>query len=824
MALINASQPVGRRRRWLTYGGLLLVVALAWPAWRQIDSARRESAGLAAMADGEYAKAAAILELASAAYPGDQDLAFLAAVAYRRDGNGDKLEEFLRRAERLGYPTAEIRLQRLLSLTQHGLADEDSEAELNRICAEGASDFTAEQIYEARAKGYMSVYQINRAFQALAFWIEWQPRAVVPRLLRAQLYEQNDDISRAQEDYRAVIETHSSHVEARILLAQSLLISHKYEQALAHMEACSKVAPDDPRVKLVLAEIEFRSGGDLSRVERTLKKLIDVKIDREVRQQALVLLANIHLNRKEYDKVVSLLEEAGTTGELDVPAYQTLARAYSFLNQRDKAQRYLDLQAENLKRRDEIYELYERIRKNPSDPDARYRMGRFFYDAGDKKGALTWWYTAVLAEPLHQESHEALADYYTSQGDLKRATQHLALAERAVERTFKLAWDEYTSDDLLAVQQRIPSIAKYPAYKPHAELLEFALELNSKQRQLDPARLEALRPLLDYPRLRNHVLTLLGAGMFQLGRFGEAEEALLDVIHNDPWSIEAHRWLAAMNFDIRVLDRLYYHCDQWARLDPDDYRPHRLMGLESKLRQAFAPAIEAYQESLRRNPYQKTREEVLLELAECQYRSGKVEEALKTIDLSADSLQRDVLRAQCLLAVQRRDEAKQLLAQILEREPKNMMANMLRADIAVQEDDSQLAAEHLKIVTAEYPSNHSGWFKLSQVYKKLNVPDKAREASEKSEYLRGIETRFFELMEKAIQLPKDVGIRRELGALSRQLGRADLAEEWDRAAELLVSQQKTEAQTAAKKEPNSLPLEERRSLPPLIVPDGATGP
>jgi len=824
MALIHASQPAGRRRRWLTYGGLLLVVGLAWPAWRQFDSARRESAGLAAMAIGEYSKAATILDAASAAYPGNKDLAFLAAVAYRRDSNGDKQEEFLRRAERLGYPLDEIRLQRLLARTQHGLADEGDEAELNRICKiDGIGDFTAEQIYEARAKGYMSIYQVNRAFQALAFWIQWQPGAVVPRLLRAQLYDQNDDLTRAQQDYQAVVEAHPSHIEARILLAQSLLMYNKYAEALAHMEACSKVVPDDPRVQLLLAEIEFRSGGDVAHVEQMLKRLIDVKTIREVRQPAIMLLANVFLTRKEYDNVVSLLEEGGDVHELGVPGYQTLARAYTALKDRDKAQHYLDLQAEQLKRRDEIYELDERIRKNPTNPDLRYLMGRFFYDAGDKKVALTWWYTAVLAEPLHQESHEALAAHYAAQGELKRAREHQELAERSVERTFKLAWDEYTGDDLIAAEQRIGLIAKYPAYKPHAELLKFALELNAKQRQLDPARLEALRPLLDYPRLHNQALTLLGAGMFQLGRYGEAEQALLEVIHNDPRSIEAHRWLAAMNKDIRVLDRLYYHCIRWAELDPNDYRPHRLMGLESKSRQAFAQAIEAYKESLRRDPNQRTREEVLLELAECQYRSGKLEDALKTLEGAADSLQRDVLHAQCLLAVQRKDEAKPLLAQILKKEPTNMMANMLRADIAVQEDDSKLAAEHLEIVTAEHPSNHSGWFKLSQVYKRLNALEKARQASEKAEYLRGVETRFFELMEKAIQLPKDVVIRRELAALSRQLGRPDLAEEWDRAAELLVSQQKTEASATSIVHPDS-PPEGRRTLPPLIVPEGATGP
>src|SRR5262245_32734534 len=86
MALNHALRSTGRRR-WVTYGGLVVVLALVWPAWRQIDSASRERAGMAAMADGDYSKAAEILESASAAYPRDKDLAYLSAVAHRRNGN-----------------------------------------------------------------------------------------------------------------------------------------------------------------------------------------------------------------------------------------------------------------------------------------------------------------------------------------------------------------------------------------------------------------------------------------------------------------------------------------------------------------------------------------------------------------------------------------------------------------------------------------------------------------------------------------------------------------------------------------------------------------
>lgn len=820
MALVNPSRSPGRKRRWLTIAGLLVLAALGWLLWHQYDQWWCERQGLNLLADGDFAAAAQELESAAARYPSDEQLAFLAAVAHRRQGNLQKFEAFLRQAERLGWSEKECSLQRLLARTQHGLGDRASEEALNAICLqEGTDDFTAEQIYEARAKGYMSLYQAHAAYQALEFWIRWKPKAVAPRFLRAQLYEQEDDGARAQQDYQAIVDSHPEHFEARLRLAEMLNVANRHSEARKHFRKCAETAPQDPRVMMGLAEIEYGRVEDSAGVEATLEKLLARDLDKEVRLRALRLLAGIYLDRKEYDRVVALLQDTADRGELNVPGFQALIHAYTQLRQPEKAQQYRRLHQRDLKLRNDALALDRQIWFNPRDPDLRYRQGKKFQEAGDKKSAMTWWYTAILAEPLHQPSHEALAEMFLAQGDAIRAAQHQRSAEESVERTFHLAWSAYTREDLNFVAEAIPEIAKYPAYKPHAQLLACAVEVHQKQRQFDPARLKTLQPLLDYPRLRNNTLIVLGSAMFQLGRFGEAEAALQEAVRTDPQSIMAHRWLAAMYFDIRALERLAMHCEKWANLDKTDYRPHRLIGLESKLRQAFTPAVRAYQESLLRDPNQPTRQQVLNELAECQYRLGKPEEAIRTLDKATASVARDVMLAQCYWAVQRKADAQQLLAKCLERDEKNRLANTLSADIAIQASELELAMKHLQVVTEAYPFEHTGWFKLSQVYSRLKQPDKAREASLKAEQLRKIEERYVDTMEKALKLPDDVPIRRALEAGARQMGRPDLAEEWKRAADLLESRSSpptdpANSRAAPLAAENSIPLiEPRRAAP-----------
>lgn len=286
---------------------------------------------------------------------------------------------------------------------------------------------------------------------------------------------------------------------------------------------------------------------------------------------------------------------------------------------------------------------------------------------------------------------------------------------------------------------------------------------------------------------------------------------MLEVIRNDPKAIEAHRWLIALNWDMRALDRTRFHCEQVAELDRNDYRPHRLTGVMAKMVQSFEPAIAAYQEALRRGPPEKIRQEILLELAECQLRVLKPEDALKTLEQANDLVDARVLKAWCYQATQQMDKAKQLLDEALAEEPKHRLANSLRADVAIGESDYTTAIEHLELVTADYPSDDSAWLKLSQAYARTKNLERARETTKRAGDLRQLQMRYTELLEVIGARPEDIASRQELAAIARRMGQGDLAKEWDRAVELMKSRAVS-------------PPVPKAAVPEIVIPGGAAPP
>ena len=786
--MVSNPRPIrSQRRRWVAVAGAVLTVILAFFAWRGYWRSSTISSGAALMEEGRFSEAADEFKAGSDSRPRDKELAYLAAVNYRRGGRLEEFEALLHRAEQAGWPAEEIRLQRLLSQTQHGLGTRETEAELNRICMQGADDFTAEQIYEARAKGYMSLYQVEGAMQALNFWIEWQPRAVAPRMLRAQLFEQLEAFRSAEEDYQTVVAVQPDNLDARIKYAQLLLLAQKPDQAIAQFQACLQISPDEPRAQVGLTELRLREGGDLTDVEESLTRILERNPPEEVREHAQALLSNVFLTRRRYQQVIDLFDEQAKTERLSVSMCQALVRAHSALKQRERAEQYRKLLDQKLERQKDANELYRLIRNRPGDPDLRDRMAQLFLADGNTDAALTWWCTAIVAEPRHQPSHEALSKYYQSVGNRTRALAHRTAAESSVDYTFELAWQDYEKDLLRSVQKRLASIAPYKQYAPHADLLRCALDVKIKRHDFDPQRLEVLERLADYPHLRLKALTVLGSALVQVGDFSAAEPILLEVLKADPDMLEAHRSLAALNFDLRALFRARHHFDEWGRVAPTDHRPPRFSGLVNNLLSFYKEAALAYEESLKRNPNQSTRQEVLLELAECQHRTRDYEPALKTLAQAVESVAGDALKAQCLMSLRRTDEARQTADSVLTREATNLTANLVRADIAMLEKDDETALKCLLAATEHHPFEESAWYKLSQVYARQKKTAEATQASARVEKVRELRNKYLSAEEKATEEPNDVQLRYELMGLATQLGRDDLAQMWQRSIDLLQS-------------------------------------
>jgi len=61
--------------------------------------------------------------------------------------------------------------------------------------------------------------------------------------------------------------------------------------------------------------------------------------------------------------------------------------------------------------------------KSPQDLEIRLEIGRTLLAEGDAEG-VAWLETILRFEPNHLPAHEALADYFSANGDSERAQRH----------------------------------------------------------------------------------------------------------------------------------------------------------------------------------------------------------------------------------------------------------------------------------------------------------------------------------------------------------------------------------------------------------------
>lgn len=297
--------------------------------------------------------------------------------------------------------------------------------------------------------------------------------------------------------------------------------------------------------------------------------------------------------------------------------------------------------------------------------------------------------------------------------------------------------------------------------------------------------LEELEKARQDAELETSALTLIGEAWYRLERHLEAEAALEEVLKQEPNSVEAHRWLAASYYDLGAVPNAMFHLQRTAELDPNDPRPHRLLGLIHKDFERYETAIPFYKESLRRSDEQEDAAKIRQEMAVCQIRSRSYGEALATLEQCSDEPECEVLRAECHHAQGRLEEAKAALARALKQDKENLDGLLLQATILLEEGGAKQAVAALTRALEKHPRDYTVHFILAQAYDQAGEPALAAEQRKVAEEIRAIRHEFAQLHRDAGDRPRDVAVRLRLAALAQQLNRPDLAQVWLRSAAAL---------------------------------------
>ncbi len=349
----------------------------------------------------------------------------------------------------------------------------------------------------------------------------------------------------------------------------------------------------------------------------------------------------------------------------------------------------------------------------------------------------------------------------------------------AAGRRFERALSALAARQFDLVRRELAALEGVNGFEPHRHFLRGALLLG--QRQYYPA-LEEFGHCVDHPELRVRTLILSGQALYQAKRFRDAMGLLVQAVDADPQAADAYWCLAAAYDDLGLLGEALQAWSRVAELWPADPRPHRMMGLRCKDFERWESAVEMYQESLRRGPDQADRDQILLEMAECQIKLRRTEEALATLASCVPSPERWTKEAECHMSAGRTEEARRLLDQTLRHAPADLSGLLLKGTLDLQEGRSAEAVESFRRAAIAYPKEYVAHYKLSQAYRRLGKEAEAKKHADLAEQLRQLRMEFSRLHTTAAAEPDNADVRCRIGVLAKQLDRSDLARGWFEAA------------------------------------------
>lgn len=373
---------------------------------------------------------AAIEELESAErlQPDRAEVLYLLARGYRRSDRLEKASDYLQRAAEVGWPAEDVRVQRQLMRVQSGSFG-DAEIALQELLRKGVQDDElAEEIYEARARGYLRTYRLADAALCLKFWIAWQQEAVKPRMWLADVWDRVDRRRDAVAQYRAVLKIDPKHNEARRRLGEDLLELHQVRDAKRQFEACLALDPGDVAANIGLAKCETRLA-ETDAARRLLQSLLKKEISRSQKTEVLIELGKMEL--RESNRPAAALELLRQAEQLDPNnhlVHINLAAAYRRLGKDAPAEAH-ETKGRQIERRfGRLTEITRELVKSPRNVALRLEAGKILMQQGMKREGAAWIGTVLMIDPHHRAARLALADYCEETGRPEAAREHRRLA------------------------------------------------------------------------------------------------------------------------------------------------------------------------------------------------------------------------------------------------------------------------------------------------------------------------------------------------------------------------------------------------------------
>jgi len=350
---------------------------------------------------------------------------------------------------------------------------------------------------------------------------------------------------------------------------------------------------------------------------------------------------------------------------------------------------------------------------------------------------------------------------------------------RDPEAAFQQAFRSLQQGDAGPLLATVRVLKRSPGYGDHLRLLDGMLFLRGQRIE------EALRRLFPLPAegpLRPHFLLYGAQALHAADRLLDAEVLLRELVQREPENAEAHRWLGIVYYDLGGYDAASYALKRLAELEPSDYRPHRLLGLMYFELQLDTEAVLHYEQALQRAPPDNVRHEIIQEMAQSLVSLRRYEEAREIVRGSAPSEMTHLIAAQCAWSRGDAAEARQQLQAARRIGNHESRVDLLEAEILTAEQDLPGAVRVLQAALQRHPRDAELRYRLALTLRDSGLTQEADREFARWREDNHLASELQRLNLEAIKNPHDADVRDQLASLCDQLGKAELAAMWRRAA------------------------------------------
>jgi tetratricopeptide (TPR) repeat protein len=333
-------------------------------------------------------------------------------------------------------------------------------------------------------------------------------------------------------------------------------------------------------------------------------------------------------------------------------------------------------------------------------------------------------------------------------------------------------------------------------HEDHAHLVRGKIYYGQAQPFVQAGQPQRAGPLLEralreFNQIRDQGEILLeaagpiGVCLLHLQSPAEAERTFQFVVKHRPDHLDAHRGLAAIYYDHGAPQYALFHCQEWARLDPEDGRPHRFMGQIYLDLEEYPEAVVHFRAALERRLGPRFVQDVRENLAAALVKQAKHSEALEVLEgepAPVESPQGLALRGESLLGLKRTEDARRLLDQALAAHPAVPELLRLRAQLHLQEQEWEAAVPLLQRAVGVDRHDPVNCELLAQAYERLGRHAEAAEQKRRGQEIRDALQEIERLSREAKREPRDASLCQRLAELYDRFDQPQVAAWWRRAA------------------------------------------